>query len=148
MGDVDGLVEDEKNVQKILDFVTAQPGLNAIILMLNGAVPRVGSKTKYVLQRLYSLCPEAFEKRLYILFSNTQLQPNFDKTQIRVPVNPDNIFSIDNLLFSPAGMKFDSLSRGDKAKISSNYRECQSILSTLFEDWKKTGYERPEGIIF
>jgi len=133
MGDVKGLKQDDDNILAILKFVEDTPSVNAVILMLNGSNCRVSSRTLYILQRLYGLCPKTFEKNLYLIFSNTQLEPNFDLDCIKVPIRKENVIPIDNLLYSPGGLHFAESSQIQQRKIERNYTENKEILSIMFE---------------
>jgi len=132
-----GLQEDEENVSQILKFVSGVSSLNAILLVLNGAVARVGNKTNYVLQRLYGLCPEVFQEHFYLVFTNTQLEANFEFSTLSIPIKKENVFPIDNLAFSPGGRNYDNLSVFQKKKIETNYNECKSYLSFVFDAWSR-----------
>ncbi|CAF2780587.1 unnamed protein product [Rotaria sp. Silwood2] len=144
MGDVKGLKTDDENILSILQFVEQTPSVNAIVLMLNGSNARVSSRTSYILQRLYGLCPKTFQNNLYLIFSNTQMEPNFDINQIRVPIKKDNVIPIDNLLYSPAGFQYAEKTLLQKRKIESNYKENKEILSMLFDQWVKGGSLLPK----
>ncbi|KAH3723342.1 hypothetical protein Pelo_17955 [Pelomyxa schiedti] len=149
MGDVSGLKQDEQSVDEILTIIgdkNKTPQLHAIILMLNGAVCRVSARTNYILQRLYGLCPESMVPKLYLLFSNTQLVPNFDyKREVKVPINDDHVLSIDNLLFSPGGRQYATLSPPRKKTIEANYNACKEILVWFFGEWLKNDGVHPIG---
>lgn len=138
MGDVAGLENDDEHIGAILKFVEETSSINGIILMLNGSNCRMSPRTHYILQRLYSMCAKTFEEHIYLIFSNTQLRPNFDwKNEIKVPVDPNRVVPFDNLLYSPAGLEYEHLSAFEKMKIESNYVENKKTLSVLFETLRK-----------
>lgn len=142
MGDIKGLKQDDDNIQSILTFVEQTSSVNAIVLMLNGSNCRVSARTQYILQRLYGMCPKTFENHLYLFFSNTQIEPNFDwQKEIKVPICKENVIPIDNLLYSPGGLKYALLSAIQRKKIEQNYSENKEILSMVFERLIK-GLER------
>ncbi len=133
MGDIKGLKQDDDNILAILKHVEDTPSVNAVILMLNGSNCRVSSRTLYILQRLYGLCPKTFEKNLYLILSNTQFKPNFDLNCIKVPIRKENVIPIDNLLYSPGGLRFAESNQIQQRKIERNYMENKEILSIMFE---------------
>ena len=140
LGDVKGLDQDDSNVDLILKEMSESSvsSLNAILLVLNGSNSRVSNKTKYILQKLYSLCPVTFYDKLYLLLTNTQLESNFDwKANISISMKGDNVFTIDNLMFS--SFDYTNLNPKTAIKLSNNYRECIETLSLMFDQWKKSG---------
>jgi len=140
LGDVKGLDQDDSNVDLILKEMSESSvsSLNAILLVLNGSNSRVSNKTKYILQKLYSLCPVTFYDKLYLLLTNTQLESNFDwKENISISMKEENVFTIDNLMFS--SFDYRNLNPKITIKLSNNYRECIETLSLMFDQWKKTG---------
>jgi GTPase SAR1 family protein len=134
MGDIKGLKNDDDNILAILKMIEETPSVDGIMLMLNGSNCRVSSRTQYILQRLYGMCPKTFEDHLYLIFSNTQLIPNFDwKNEIKVPIHKENVIPFDNLLYSPAGLQYETLTAIQRTKIEKNYEENKAILSLMFD---------------
>ena len=134
MGDISGLKKDDEHIMAILKFVEGTPPVNGIMLMLNGSNCRVSSRTQYILQRLYGMCPKMFENHIYLIFSNTQIEPSFDwQKQIKVPIGKDNVMPIDNLLFSRGGLNYATCNLIQRKKIEMNYDENKQFLSMIFE---------------
>jgi len=132
MGDVDGIMKDEEHVNNIINYVANATKLNAVLLILNGSIARISSRTKYILQRLYELCPKRIESILYILFTNTQISANFDLSQISVKIEKSRIFSMNNLLFTADGLNYKNLSSDDQDEIKNNYNNLTSKLFKMF----------------
>ncbi len=79
------------------------------------------------------MCPKTFEDCLFLIFSNTQLQPNFDwKKEIKVPIHKENVIPLENLLFSPDGLNYTEKNSVERRKIQTNYQENKDILSRMF----------------
>jgi GTP-binding protein EngB required for normal cell division len=139
MGDTCGIAQDDDGVKEILKFLARLPALHAIVLVINGSNARVSSRTKYILQRLSSMCPASYSAHMYLLLTNTQLDPNFNVKVIPVDIPPKHIFPLDNLLFSALPMPFEKLSSPQQKKIALNYEECQELLSAMFTQWCDEG---------
>eukprot|EP00047_Mylnosiga_fluctuans_P005789 m.242724 g.242724 ORF g.242724 m.242724 type:complete len:590 (-) comp14092_c0_seq1:42-1811(-) len=147
LGDDQEIGTDDKHVNSILDSLGKLEQIHVVLLVLNGSDARVSARTRYVLQRLYSLCPGGFEEHLFLLFTNTRgLIPNFDIGVLAMPINLDNIICIDNMLFSGNGEALASRTLHGKplspmavgklrVQVRSAVEESQQLLSLYVEAW-------------
>ncbi len=100
LGDVRGIHQDDDNANKILETISKTTELNAIILMLNGAEPRVNERIKYIIQRIVGILPNVVKENLMIVLSNTRISSNLDVKSLGIEVPSERVFSIDNFIFS------------------------------------------------
>ncbi len=99
-GDVKGIQQDDDNANEIIETISKTTELNAIILMLNGAEPRVNERIKYIIQRINGILPNVVKNNLMIVLSNTRISSNLDVKSLRIEVPSERVFSIDNFIFS------------------------------------------------
>jgi hypothetical protein len=99
-GDVRGIQQDDGNSNKIIETISKTTELNAIILMLNGAEPRVNERIKYIIQRINGILPNVVKDNLMIVLSNTRISSNLDVNSLGIEVPSERVFSIDNFIFS------------------------------------------------
>ena len=100
LGDVRGIQQDDDNANKIIETISKTNELNSIVLMLNGAEPRVNERVKYIVQRIIGILPNVIKENLILVLSNTRISPNLDVKSLDVEVPSDRVFSIDNFIFS------------------------------------------------
>ena len=78
VGDVDGLEQDDQNLEDILQAIANERDINAILVMLNGAEPRLNARVRYIMTKLQGMVPDYAIKSIIFLLTNVQLKPTLD----------------------------------------------------------------------
>ncbi|KAF8331178.1 hypothetical protein F5887DRAFT_895198 [Amanita rubescens] len=147
LADTRGLAQDELHKASIAKTIKEKiTVVNAVIILANGTVPRLGVATDYALSTLSSIFPRTLADNIGILFTNVSspLSWNFDQNSL-----PDVLRSRDNrwLLDNPLAMRNKYLeiqkTQPDTSKkvqknllkaVNDGHRRALAEISSIF-DW-------------
>ncbi|KIL58591.1 hypothetical protein M378DRAFT_86306 [Amanita muscaria Koide BX008] len=100
--DTRGLEQDKQHKASIVTAIKDHiPTVNAVLILANGTLPRLGAATDYALSTLSSIFPRSLADNIGILFTNVddRLSWNFDQESVPESVrNTDRQFLINNPL--------------------------------------------------
>lgn len=103
LADTRGLAQDELHKASIASAIKENIStVNAVIILANGTVPRLGVATDYALSTLSSIFPRTLADNIGILFTNVSspLSWNFDQNSLPdvLRIHDDNQWLLDNPL--------------------------------------------------
>ena len=86
LGDTSGHLKDNKNVNMIFETIKSLPQISAIILVINGAMPRITSTVRNVLTRFQQFFPDSIYTNMIVVLTNCQkYSVSFDKDSLKLP---------------------------------------------------------------
>jgi hypothetical protein len=86
LGDTSGHLKDNENVNMIFKTIKSLEYISAIILIINGTVPRMTSNVSNVLTRFRQFFPDSIYTNMIIVFTSCQQYNfSFDKTSLNLP---------------------------------------------------------------
>lgn len=146
LADTRGFAQDELHKASIASAIKENIStVNAVLILANGTVPRLGAATDYALTTLSSIFPRTLANNIGILFTNvaSPLSWNFDQNSL-----PDVLQGDDNhwLLDNPVAMWNRYLQLKAEPKFSKNilnnflnavndgHQKSLQTISTIF-DW-------------
>ncbi|KAM9953507.1 hypothetical protein ACTFIR_008579 [Dictyostelium discoideum] len=101
LSDTRGIKQDDINIGKIIDAAESCSSLSALLIVVNGTVPRMTINLQNVITRLRGAIPDSLLNNVFIVFTNCLSHTrNFDINSIEINVNPDYIFHMNNTAFS------------------------------------------------
>ncbi|PFH47907.1 hypothetical protein AMATHDRAFT_49934 [Amanita thiersii Skay4041] len=146
LADTRGIQQDEQHKASIATAIQNNiTSVNAVIILANGTVPRLGVATDYALSALSAIFPRTLANNIGLLFTNVSspLSWNFDQNSLPdVLRSSDNQFLIDNPVAMWKKLKemresgtFSrrALSQLDSA-VQEGYKKALEVLGDLF-DW-------------
>ncbi|KIL58589.1 hypothetical protein M378DRAFT_15436 [Amanita muscaria Koide BX008] len=95
--DTRGLEQDTQHKASIVGTIKDHiPTINAVLVLANGTLPRLGAATEYALSTLSSIFPRSLADNIGILFTNVddRLSWNFDQKSV-----PESLRDIDRQFF-------------------------------------------------
>ncbi|KAF9459249.1 hypothetical protein BDZ94DRAFT_1051168 [Collybia nuda] len=128
LADTRGIAQDEQHKESIArtikDSITT---VDAVLILANGTVPRLGVATDYALSTLSSMFPITLAKNIGFLFTNVSspLSWNFDEESLPEALRDNPLYLLDN----PVAMQ-DKYLR-EKKKMEDKHRINQNLLRTL-----------------
>ena len=99
--DTRGLEKDNEHKQSIVDAIRdSVPEITALIIVANGANPRLNVATDYAITTLASIFPGTLANNIGLLFTNisSPLDWNFEVETLRVELQEAKTFLLDNPL--------------------------------------------------
>ena len=147
LADTRGLARDERHKASIANAIKENIStVNAVLILANGTVPRLGVATDYALSTLSSIFPRTLANNIGILFTNlsSSLSWNFDQNSL-----PDVLRNRDDnqwLLDNPLAMwnKYQEMKTQPKVSkkkltrhrndVEEGYQRALEEISTIF-DW-------------
>ncbi|KZT33515.1 hypothetical protein SISSUDRAFT_992946 [Sistotremastrum suecicum HHB10207 ss-3] len=99
LADTRGLAKDEEHKANIAKTIQAHmPFVNAVLILANGTLPRLGVATDYTLSVLSSIFPRSLASNIAFMFTNvsTPLAWNFDKNSLPKVLAEAPQYSLDN----------------------------------------------------
>ncbi|KIJ66933.1 hypothetical protein HYDPIDRAFT_26350 [Hydnomerulius pinastri MD-312] len=128
LADTRGIAQDEQHkasiAKAIKDSITT---VDAVLILANGTVPRLGVATDYALSTLSSMFPITLAKNIGFLFTNVSspLSWNFDEESLPDVLRDNQLYLLDN----PVAMQ-DKYTK-EKEKMEKKGKVNQRILKTL-----------------
>lgn len=106
---------DNETVDKILETAGQLKMLQAIILTINGSIPKLTPNLRNALQRIAGNFPDALRDNLLVIFTNSFMKnPNFDLDSL--PSAPKQFFTMNNSAFSSPHDQWDEEEAGIQEK--------------------------------
>ncbi|KAM6499744.1 hypothetical protein JOM56_005252 [Amanita muscaria] len=152
--DTRGLEQDKQHKASIVGAIKDHiPTVNAVLILANGTLPRLGAATDYALSTLSSIFPRSLADNIGILFTNVddRLSWNFDQESMLESLrNTDRQFLVNNPLAK--WKKYvelcsrQDLKKKEQAKLKGTVREAhQKALAelVLVFDWLDTLEPQP-----
>jgi GTPase SAR1 family protein len=99
LADTRGLAEDKKHKESIAQEIQRSIAtVNAVIILANGTLPRLGASTDYALTTLSSIFPNTLSNNIGIMFTNVgdPLNCNFEEDAIPDILRHAKQFLLDN----------------------------------------------------
>jgi energy-coupling factor transporter ATP-binding protein EcfA2 len=127
LGDTRGEKYDECNIENIVSTVANTVDLNAIMLLLNGAEARVSERMVKITDKLNSLIPDIMQENLFVLLTNTAVEPNLDISMLGIKIEKNHLFMYDNLVFSTCPTAEGKIYK----KIINSYLESGEVIARL-----------------
>ncbi|KAF8887987.1 hypothetical protein CPB85DRAFT_289458, partial [Mucidula mucida] len=142
LADTRGLAMDELNKKSIAEAIQHHiTSINAVIILANGTLARLGIATDYALTTLSAIFPRSLERNISFLFTNVNnpLQWNFQEDTIPQFLRDADRFTLDN----PFSMEMRlralcempqkaAFVKRMKAAVSNTYTETIDELTSLF----------------
>ncbi|CCM07038.1 uncharacterized protein FIBRA_09357 [Fibroporia radiculosa] len=141
LADTRGIAQDEQHKESIArairDHITV---VNAVIILANGTVPRLGVATDYALSTLSSMFPKTLADNIGFLFTNVSspLSWNFDEQSLPDALRNDHLYLLDN----PVAMRDKYL--GEKQKMERQRKPQKRLLNAL-EQSVEDGHKKALG---
>ncbi|KAF2073583.1 hypothetical protein CYY_005100 [Polysphondylium violaceum] len=112
LSDTRGIKQDDINIDKIIDAAEKAKSLSAIILLINGTVPRMTINLQNALSRLRGSIPDSLLNNIFLVLTNClNCDKNFDLDSIQINIKPSNIFFMNNSAFSTNPTTWDENSK-------------------------------------
>ncbi|OWA53991.1 hypothetical protein BV898_18414 [Hypsibius exemplaris] len=93
--------QDDKNIDLILQAAEEAGNLSAIIVVINGTVPRFNASVKNAIERMRGNIPDALLQNIMILLTNcSRIGANFDVEVLPWRITENNVFAMNNAAFS------------------------------------------------
>lgn len=130
LADTRGIAQDEQHKESIAKAIQNNiTTVDAVLILANGTVPRLGVATDYALSTLSSMFPITLDRNIGFLFTNVSspLSWNFDEESLPEALRDNALYLLDN----PVAMQ-DKYVR-EKQKMESKGKVNQNILRTLRE---------------
>ncbi|EGC33226.1 hypothetical protein DICPUDRAFT_154762 [Dictyostelium purpureum] len=101
LSDTRGVEQDDINIGKIIDSAENCLNLSAVLIVINGSVPRMTINLQNVITRLRGSIPDSLLNNIFLVFTNCyKFERNFVIESLEIEVNTDNIFHMNNNAFS------------------------------------------------
>ncbi|KAM9989967.1 hypothetical protein ACTFIY_006005 [Dictyostelium cf. discoideum] len=111
LSDTRGIKQDDINIGKIIDAAESCSSLSALLIVVNGTVPRMTINLQNVITRLRGSIPDSLLNNVFIVFTNCLGHTrNFDINSLEINVNPEYVFHMNNTAFSTDPKSWDSTS--------------------------------------
>ncbi|KAF8833638.1 hypothetical protein BDN67DRAFT_976509 [Paxillus ammoniavirescens] len=140
LADTRGIAQDEKHkestIRAIQENITT---VDAVIILANGTLPRLGVATDYALTTLSGIFPAILANNIGFIFTNVSspLSWNFDESSIPEALSQSPLFLLDN----PVAMHKKYLHEEQKMKSKGTPRKSHSLLNSLKRS-VEDGHER------
>ena len=86
ISDTGGLLQDSKNIEKIFKYIQNLPRINAVILVMNGAVSRATVNIENVLAKFKERLPDIVYRNMLVILTNCQSHTvNFHSHDLGLP---------------------------------------------------------------
>lgn len=132
LGDTLGIERDDKHLELVMDTVGNTDGLNAILLVMNGADPRINARVKYIMTKLQGMIPDTLYSNLVVLLTNVGLSPNLKiQDVLDFNISDDNVFFYNNEIFALDPSKFNN--HNVKRKLQQSYKDSINTLSDMLD---------------
>ncbi|KAM9983076.1 hypothetical protein ACTFIZ_005683 [Dictyostelium cf. discoideum] len=111
LSDTRGIKQDDINIGKIIDAAENCSSLSALLIVINGTVPRMTINLQNVITRLRGSIPDSLLNNVFIVFTNCLSHTrNFEINSIEINVNTEYIFHMNNTAFSTDPKSWDETS--------------------------------------
>lgn len=86
LGDTSGYLQDNENVNKIFTTIKSLQQISAVILVINGTIPRMTSNIVNVLTRFRQFFPDSIYTNMIVVFTNCQkYNVSFELDSLNLP---------------------------------------------------------------
>lgn len=152
LADTRGILQDEQHKMKIAKAIRENiTTVNAVLILANGTVPRLGVSTNYALSTLSAIFPRSLAENIGIMFTMTPsiLQCNFEPESLPAILRSSEVFTLSN----PVCLKrkydesnHDSISKSDLKVLRQSFKDSEDkamdMMVNLF-DWLATLTPQP-----
>lgn len=128
LADTRGIAQDEQHKESIAKAIkNSITTVDAVLILANGTVPRLGVATDYALSTLSSMFPITLAKNIGFLFTNVSspLSWNFDEDSLPEALRDNPFYLLDN----PVAMQEKYIR--EKKKMEDRNKVNQNLLRTL-----------------
>ncbi|EGC37346.1 hypothetical protein DICPUDRAFT_150025 [Dictyostelium purpureum] len=133
LSDTRGVKQDDLNIGKIIDSAENCSSLSAVIIVINGTVPRMTINLQNVITRLRGSIPDSLLKNVFLVFTNCLSHTrNFVLESLEIEVNTDNIFHMNNTAFSTDRKLWDEISiKSLKTEFELSFMTIERLLDSV-----------------
>lgn len=152
LADTRGILQDEQHKMNIAKAIRENiTTVNAVLILANGTVPRLGVSTNYALSTLSAIFPRSLAENIGIMFTMTPsiLQCNFEPESLPAILRSSEVFTLSN----PVCLKrkydesnHDNISKSDLKVLRQSFKDSEDkamdMMVNLF-DWLATLTPQP-----
>lgn len=134
LNDTEGLEQDDKNLENILNAAIMAPRLSGIVLVVNGSSARVTHNIKSMMTKLKGSLPDTMMDNIVVVFTMCRQKTcNFNDLN-SLGIKPRNIFYINNTAFSSDPSKWDE---DDKDMLNYEWNTSMKVCKQFNDELSK-----------
>lgn len=130
LADTRGIAQDEQHKENIANTIkNSITTVDAILILANGTVPRLGFATDYALSTLTSMFPITLAKNIGFLFTNvpSPLSWNFDEDSLPEALRGNPFYLLDNPIALQSKYLRENKRTEDKKKFNQNRQKMLKL---------------------
>jgi len=134
LADTRGHKQDERNISKILDVACRETHITAIVVVINGAVPRLLLGLESAMTRFKGSLPDVVLQNIVVVLTNTAKRSMSNFQIEKLFFRPAKLFFMSNSAFSTDPTTWEAADRRDlEADFSSSLETVHALLRYLSE---------------
>ena len=128
LNDTEGLTQDDKNLDTILNAAMCSPRLSGIILIINGSSARITHNIRSMITKLKGSLPDSMMNNIIVVFTMCREGTCNFRDLKQLGINPKNVFYINNTAFSEDPTKWNN---NEKMHLTLEWNESMQVCQNL-----------------
>lgn len=128
LNDTEGLTQDDKNLETILNAAICAPKLSGIILVINGSSARITHNITSMINKFKGSLPNRMMDNVIVIFTMCRESTCNFKDLEQLGISPRNVFYMNNTAFSSDPKTWNDM---DKHMLSLEWNQSMDVCQNL-----------------